>query len=77
MDSVNYHTVFNVPPLEQLERWATPRLLRFYRVKSILSCKVAHNYAYDYDAKEEINFIVEYVNKIKEMLNKREHVVRK
>ena len=60
------------PTVEQLETWATPRLLRFYKIKWKQCMRSAP--VYDEIPTEWFLKFYEYVRQIKCILNRREHV---
>ncbi len=67
-----------VIPYEELEVWSTPRLLRYYKSARKFTVGRSRNYYYE-DTREykEFPLLVKYVETIKSMLDKQEHVSRK
>lgn len=59
-------------PIEQVNTWATPRLLRYF--KSIRRSRIAAMPLYDEHPVPEYEQLCEYSDKLQAILNTREHV---
>lgn len=65
-------------PICDLEKWSAKRLLRFYKSYrgSLIDLRPTSDYHYSEDAQliKDWTVLQKYVDDVKELLNKREHV---
>lgn len=75
MSAKKYLLGREIVPIPDLEKWATPRLLRFYRATRNFTSRQTDSSPCRYQ--NELEDLRLYVGKVKELLDKREHVVHK